>query len=203
MYGSLATRLRVLRAERGLTIRQVAEKSGVDKVTISRIERGERHPYDTTLAKLARAYGVPVEELLEEPAIAGKAEAPALPGQPPTGERRPSRRGPEKSLLLRVELKAVYGMLQPPGMSRERAGAVLELLLPAREAGALDASAYSDPNDQLAAEMLGSVVGAIEAAMASAPLDTDTMIAVETDVLIGEIADYLREQTPLGTEEKR
>jgi transcriptional regulator with XRE-family HTH domain len=67
MHGSLATKLRVLRAERGLTVRQVAELSGVAKETISQIERGERHPYDRTLAKLAQAYGVPVGELIEQP----------------------------------------------------------------------------------------------------------------------------------------
>ena len=86
MHGSLATRLRVLRAERGLTVRQVAEMSGVAKETISQIERGERHPYDRTLAKLAQAYDVPVEELIEEPVLAaggpGKAEAPVQPPGP-------------------------------------------------------------------------------------------------------------------------
>jgi transcriptional regulator with XRE-family HTH domain len=86
MHGSLATRLRVLRAERGLTVRQVAELSGVAKETISQVERGERHPYDRTLAKLAHAYDVPVEELLQEPALAGKAEAPDT-GQAPTPTR--------------------------------------------------------------------------------------------------------------------
>jgi transcriptional regulator with XRE-family HTH domain len=64
MYSTLATKLRVLRAERGLTVREVAERSGVAKETISQAERGERRPYDRTLAKLAKAYGVPVEELL-------------------------------------------------------------------------------------------------------------------------------------------
>jgi transcriptional regulator with XRE-family HTH domain len=87
MHGSLATKLRVLRAERGLTVRQVAELSGVAKETISQVERGERHPYDRTLAKLAHAYDVPVNELLEEPALAGKkAEAPDT-GQPQTSTR--------------------------------------------------------------------------------------------------------------------
>jgi transcriptional regulator with XRE-family HTH domain len=81
MNGSLATKLRVLRAERGLTVRQVAELSGVAQETISQVERGERHPYDRTLAKLAHAYEVPVEALLEEPALAGKDEAPDT-GQP-------------------------------------------------------------------------------------------------------------------------
>jgi transcriptional regulator with XRE-family HTH domain len=82
MHRSLATKLRVLRAERGLTVRQAAEISGVAKETISQIERGERHPYDRTIAKLAHAYDVPVEELLEEPVLAGspKAEPPPETG---------------------------------------------------------------------------------------------------------------------------
>jgi transcriptional regulator with XRE-family HTH domain len=81
MHGSLATRLRVLRAERGLTVRQVAELSGVAKETISQVERGERHPYDRTLAKLAHAYEVPVEDLLEEPVPLAEAPDTGLTGQ--------------------------------------------------------------------------------------------------------------------------
>src|SRR3954464_4538404 len=80
MQGSLAHRLRVLRAERGLTLREAAAKSGVAKETISDIERGLRHPHDPTLAKIAKGYGVPVEELIEEPAVAGKAEGPREAG---------------------------------------------------------------------------------------------------------------------------
>src|ERR687894_570828 len=76
--GSLARRLRVLRAERGLTLREAASLTGVAKETISDIERGLRHPHDPTLARIAKGYGVPVQELLEEPevSLAGKAEAP-------------------------------------------------------------------------------------------------------------------------------
>jgi transcriptional regulator with XRE-family HTH domain len=76
--GSLARRLRVLRAERGLTLREAASLTGVAKETISDIERGLRHPHDPTLAKIAKGYSVPVQELLEEPqvSLAGKAEAP-------------------------------------------------------------------------------------------------------------------------------
>jgi transcriptional regulator with XRE-family HTH domain len=87
MQGSLAHRLRVLRAERGLTLREAAAKSGVAKETISDIERGLRHPHDPTLAKIAKGYGVPVEELLEEPALAaGKGEAPRRTGWTEKGE---------------------------------------------------------------------------------------------------------------------
>jgi transcriptional regulator with XRE-family HTH domain len=64
---TLARKLRVLRAERGLTLREAEELTGVDKDTLSKIERGLRHPYDVTLSKLAKGYGVPVEDLLAEP----------------------------------------------------------------------------------------------------------------------------------------
>jgi len=60
----LPTRLRVLRAERGLTLRAAAKLTGVAKETLSALERGQRHPHDPTLAKIAKGYGVPVEELL-------------------------------------------------------------------------------------------------------------------------------------------
>jgi transcriptional regulator with XRE-family HTH domain len=77
MHRSLPTRLRVLRAERGLTLRDAEHQTGVDKDTLSKIERGVRHPHDVTLAKIAKGYGVPVEDLLEEPVLAGsKAKAP-------------------------------------------------------------------------------------------------------------------------------
>jgi transcriptional regulator with XRE-family HTH domain len=54
-----------MRAERGLSLREAARRAGVVKETISDIERGKTHPYDVTLAKLAQAYEVPIERLLE------------------------------------------------------------------------------------------------------------------------------------------
>ena len=77
MQESLGRRLRLMRAERGLSLREAARRAGVVKETISDIERGHTHPYDVTLAKLAHAYDVPVEDLLEEPVLAGKADAPS------------------------------------------------------------------------------------------------------------------------------
>jgi transcriptional regulator with XRE-family HTH domain len=63
---SLGHRLRLLRVEQQLSLRQAAACAGVVKETISDIERGVTHPQDVTLAKLAKAYGVPVEDLLED-----------------------------------------------------------------------------------------------------------------------------------------
>jgi transcriptional regulator with XRE-family HTH domain len=82
MQGSLAMRLRVLRAERGLSLTEAAERAGIQRQTLALLERGERHPHDPTLAKIAKGYGVPVDELLEEPVPAGKAEALEETGQP-------------------------------------------------------------------------------------------------------------------------
>jgi transcriptional regulator with XRE-family HTH domain len=73
MQESLGHKLRLMRAERGLSLREAARRAGMVKETISDIERGHTHPYDVTLAKLAKAYDVPVAELLEEPS--GKALA--------------------------------------------------------------------------------------------------------------------------------
>jgi transcriptional regulator with XRE-family HTH domain len=67
MQESLARKLRVLRAERGLTLRQAAEQAGVRPGTLSELERGLHRPHDITLSRVAKGYGVPVEELLEEP----------------------------------------------------------------------------------------------------------------------------------------
>jgi transcriptional regulator with XRE-family HTH domain len=73
MQGSLAMRLRVLRAERGLSLTEAAERAGIQRQTLALLERGERHPHDPTLAKIAKGYGVPVEDLLEEPVPLGEA----------------------------------------------------------------------------------------------------------------------------------
>src|SRR5688500_7497474 len=70
MHRSLPARLRVLRARRGLTLIDAAEKIGIGRDTLSDLERGNRHPVMPTLAKIAEGYGVPVEALLEEESVA-------------------------------------------------------------------------------------------------------------------------------------
>jgi transcriptional regulator with XRE-family HTH domain len=64
--GSLAEKLRVLRARRGLTLAEAAKRAGITPDTLSELERDKRHAYTPTLAKIAKGYGVPVEELLGE-----------------------------------------------------------------------------------------------------------------------------------------
>jgi transcriptional regulator with XRE-family HTH domain len=76
MHGSLAERLRVLRARQGLSLTEASKRAGITRDTLSDLERGKRHAYMPTLAKIAEGYGVPVDELLEEPALTGKVDAP-------------------------------------------------------------------------------------------------------------------------------
>src|SRR4051812_45087769 len=67
MQRSLGGHLQVLRAQRGLTLTEASELLGMNRHTLSRLEQGTQKPYGPTLKKLAEGYGVPVEELLEEP----------------------------------------------------------------------------------------------------------------------------------------
>jgi DNA-binding XRE family transcriptional regulator len=64
--GPIAVKLRVLREERGLTHKEAAQLANVGYWTLIRLESGERAPYMPTVTKIARAYGVPLEELVEE-----------------------------------------------------------------------------------------------------------------------------------------
>jgi len=66
MPGPIAVKLRVLREERGLTHKEAAELTNVSQWTLIYLESGKRAPYMPTVTKIARAYGVGVEELVEE-----------------------------------------------------------------------------------------------------------------------------------------
>ena len=62
----IAVKLRVLREELGLTQKEAAKLANVSQVTLVRLESGRRPPYMQTVTKIARAYGVPLEELVGE-----------------------------------------------------------------------------------------------------------------------------------------
>lgn len=59
----MATRLRRLREERGLTIQTVAERGGIAISTVSKIERNLMAPTYDRFTRLARGLGVDVAEL--------------------------------------------------------------------------------------------------------------------------------------------
>jgi transcriptional regulator with XRE-family HTH domain len=58
-------RLKTLRQQRVLTLRELEERSGVAYNTIWHLENGKRGAQPRTLRKLARALGVEAEELVQ------------------------------------------------------------------------------------------------------------------------------------------
>jgi transcriptional regulator with XRE-family HTH domain len=73
MQGSLAERLRILRARKGLTLTEASERIGITRHTLRSLERGGQDPHYPTLRKISEGYDVPVEELLGEPLPLGEA----------------------------------------------------------------------------------------------------------------------------------
>ena len=76
-----------LRERRALTLRELAEMSGVAADTINQIELGHRKPRPSTLRKLARALEVDVEELMPPKGVA----PPPFPSKRTSDEERRSR----------------------------------------------------------------------------------------------------------------
>jgi transcriptional regulator with XRE-family HTH domain len=84
---SLAKKLRVFRADKGITLDEAEKLTGVTRETIGALEHAQRGAQARTLEKIARGYDVPVEYLVSsgpalprtrarEPALAEKDEAP-------------------------------------------------------------------------------------------------------------------------------
>jgi len=70
-------RLRELRKERGLTLRTLAERSGISLNAVSLIERGQTSPTVGTLHRLAAAMGVRVADFFGPPEVEDVVFVPA------------------------------------------------------------------------------------------------------------------------------
>jgi transcriptional regulator with XRE-family HTH domain len=67
VLASVGPRLRTLRRKRGITLADLADGTGISESTLSRLESGQRRPNLELLLPLARAYGVPLDELVGAP----------------------------------------------------------------------------------------------------------------------------------------
>ncbi|MGV9213787.1 helix-turn-helix domain-containing protein [Micromonospora sp. RB23] len=65
---AVGPRLRALRHQRGTTLTQLADLTGISVSTLSRLESGSRRPTLELLLPLARAYQVALDELVDAPA---------------------------------------------------------------------------------------------------------------------------------------
>jgi len=64
----MKNRLRVLRAERGWSQADLAEKLGVSRQSVNAVETGKFDPSLPLAFKLARIFGSSIEEIFEEEA---------------------------------------------------------------------------------------------------------------------------------------
>jgi transcriptional regulator with XRE-family HTH domain len=106
VLATVGPRLRALRRRQETTLTDLAAATGISVSTLSRLESGQRRPTLELLLPLARAYGVPIDELV---------------GAPPTGDPRVHMRPVTRNGATVVPLTRRAGGLQ-----------AYKLLIPAR-----------------------------------------------------------------------
>lgn len=103
----IAARLAALRAERAWSLDELAERSGVSRATLSRLERGETSPTAAVLGRLSAAFGWTLSRLLaaaeagEAPPLLRRADQPVWT-DPETGFRRRSVSPPASGLVAEL-----------------------------------------------------------------------------------------------------
>lgn len=98
----LAARLAALRAEQGWSLDALADRSGISRATLSRLERGETSPTASLLGRLCTAYGRTMSGLIAEietepPQLRRRAEQKTWT-DPASGFRRRSVSPPASGL---------------------------------------------------------------------------------------------------------
>ena len=114
---AIASRLRTERETRKWSLAELAERSGVSKAMISKIERSEASPSAAVLGRLSGAFGLPLAVLLAL-AECGEARLRIQSGQPvwtdpETGYTRRALSPPNAPLEL-IEV------LLPPNLAAKR-----------------------------------------------------------------------------------
>lgn len=97
VLAAVGPRLRALRRQRGATLAELSETTGISVSTLSRLESGGRRPTLELLLALARAHRVPLDELV---------------GAPPTGDPRIHPRPVVRGGMTYVQLSRRPGGLQ-------------------------------------------------------------------------------------------
>jgi len=70
---SLAARVKFLRSEKGMTLRQLSEASGASFSNLSKVETGKLSPTFDTMERIARGLGVSISDLLAFESTQGEA----------------------------------------------------------------------------------------------------------------------------------
>jgi DNA-binding XRE family transcriptional regulator len=72
----LAANLRRLRKQRGISVEQLAADAGLHSTEVTRLERGLREPRLRTVMEVAKALGVPVQDLIASADVQERKDAP-------------------------------------------------------------------------------------------------------------------------------
>ena len=109
----IASRLAQLRSERGWSLEALAERSGISRATLSRLERGELSPTASMLGRLCTTFGWTLSRLMAEAETRAASLIPAaqqaLWTDPGTGYRRRMLSPPAPGLrgeLIEVRIPA-------------------------------------------------------------------------------------------------
>ena len=105
----LGHRVRDLRNARHLSQVELAARAGVARNTLNRIENGHLMPTAPVIEHLAVALGVAPGTLFEEPALAGKAEAPQ--GTGPSDKGADEEQWPKTVAEVRAKYLPIAAML--------------------------------------------------------------------------------------------
>ncbi|MFN7103760.1 MAG: helix-turn-helix domain-containing protein [Pseudorhizobium sp.] len=113
---AIASRLKVEREARGWSLAELAERSGVSKAMISKIERSEASPTATVLGRLSGAFGLPLSVLLalaeRKPERLSAHEGQPVWQDPETGYTRRAI-SPANSLVELIEVALPAGVKVP------------------------------------------------------------------------------------------
>lgn len=125
----LSARLAALRSERGLSLDELAERSGLSRATLSRIERAETSPTAAQLGRLCAVYGWTLSRLMaaaeaEPPRLVRAADQPRWT-DPETGFTRIAASPPATGLameltraILPAGARISYAAAPVPGMEQ-------------------------------------------------------------------------------------
>jgi transcriptional regulator with XRE-family HTH domain len=123
----IATRLGQLRTERGWSLEALAERSGISRATLSRLERGELSPTASMLGRLCTTFGWTLSRLMAEAETRAASLVPASQQavwtDPETGYQRKILSPPGPGLrgeLIEVRIPAgatvAYDTAPVPGL---------------------------------------------------------------------------------------
>lgn len=136
----VAARLKALRADRGLTLDELAKRSGVSRSMISLIERAESSPTASVLDRLSAALGVTLASMF--------AEGTRVDAEPVVRRR-------EQVAWSDPETGYVRRNVSPPGFPSPIE--LVEVLLPAGARVAYDSGFRDPPVDQQVWVIEGSI----------------------------------------------